>query len=212
MSKRITVVIVTLIIVLLCSSCGLDYRYSLDEDKHNKIQVEQENENTTYFIYQDSKYVFDESKNIFNVITYETEDGYYLSYEDDVLISWNGYRYVWYIDEYYSYTAEAPLFIYNCRLEQVYFLETYDPLFDTFIIEGSDSEIVLNDSFTSTHANVDFVSQHKITLYSKQCQRIKTLIDVAVIDNQWYLRFPDSQEIWVASDAFVAIIKENNLS
>lgn len=207
------VVLLTLItcMLLTLSSCGLDYRHSLDKNKQNKIEVIIEDDDTSYIVYQESKYVFVGSTNLFSVDTYKTEDGYYLSYEDDILLSWNGYRYVWYIDEYYSYSATTPLFIYNSRLGWVYFHENYDYFSDTFIIDGTDSEIVWDEIFVSTHTNVDFVSQYKINLYSKQCPRIKTSLEIAFIEDQWYLYLPDSQEIWIPSDRFITILSDNGI-
>ena len=211
MKKKILILLLVFWTFLFLTSCGLDYRYSLDKNKHNRIDVIMENDEPTSIIYQDSNYVFVGSTNFFSVNTYNTEDGYCLSYEDDILLSWNGHRYVWYIDEYYSYTTDTPLFIYNSRLEWVYFHENYDYFSDTFVIDNSGSEIIWNDIFISKQTNIDFVSQYKISLYSKQCPRIKTSLEIAFIENQWYLYLPGSQEIWVPSDKFITILSDNSL-
>lgn len=211
MFKKSIVLIWTLSLILTLSSCGLDYRYSLDENKHNKIEVIMEDEDMTSLIYQDTGYYFVGSTNFFSVMTYETEDGYYLSYKDDTLLSWNGSRYIWYIDEYYSYTADDPLFIYNNRLQWVYFHEDYDYALDTFVVEGTNSEIIWNDIFDFTEANVNFTTQTNVCIYSKQCPRIKTSLELSFVDARWYVRYSDSQEIWIPSYEFLKILSDNGI-
>ena len=209
MFKKSIVLILIITLILSLSSCGLDYRYSLDEDKHNKIEVVVEDEDVTSLIYQDTEYYFVGSTNFFSVMTYETEDGYYLSFEDDTLLSWNGNRYVWYIDEYYSYTDNEPLFIYNSRLEWVYFREDYDYKLDTFVVEGADSEIVWTNIFDSEAKDVDFTPQKNVAMYSKQCPRIKTTLELSFVNEQWLVRCSDSKAIWIPSDEFLKTLSNN---
>ena len=132
-------------------------------------------------------------------------------YEDDTLLSWNGNRYIWYIDEYYSYSSDKPLFIYNSRLKFVYFREDYDYNSDIFVIEGTNSEIIWKDIFEFTEANVDFTTQTNVCIYSKQCPRIKTSLELAFVGEQGFVRFPDSQEIWILSDEFLKILSDNGI-
>ncbi len=211
MFKKSIVLIWIFSLILSLSSCGLDYRYSLDENKHNKIEVVMEDEDVTSLIYQDTGYYFVGSTNFFSVMTYETEDGYYLSFEDDTLLSWNGNRYIWYIDEYYSYTTDDPLFIYNGRLEWVYFREDYDYKSDIFVIEGADSEIVWNSIFDSADEDIDFTPQKNVSIYSKQCPRIKTSLELSLVDGQWFMRCSDSKETWIPSDEFLKILSDNGI-
>ena len=209
MFKKSIVLLWALSMIFTLSSCGLDYRHSLDENKHNKIEVIMENGDMTSLIYQNTGYYYVGSTNFFSVTTYKTEDGYYQSYKDDILLSWNGSRYIWYIDEYYSYTADDPLFIYNERLDWVYFHEDYDYTLDTFVIAGTDSEIIWDDIFDFTEANVDFTAQTNVCIYSKQCPRIKTSLELSFVDARWYVRYSDSQEIWSPSDEFLKILSDN---
>lgn len=211
MAKKSVILMLVLAALLSLTSCGLDYRYSLDENRHNQIDVVLEEDQPSHLIYQDSNYVFAGTTSLFSVDTYKTDDGYYLSYEDDVMLSWNGYRYIWYIDEYYSYASNNPLFIYNSRLHQVYFREDYDYATDVFMIENCDTEIVWNHIFHSKTSNIDFAPQMEVCVYSKQCSRIKTTLEMAFIEDQWYLCVPNSQEIWSASDEFIKILSENGL-
>ena len=209
MFKKSIVLIWIFSLILTLSSCGLYYRYSLDESKHNKIDVVMEDGDTTSLIYKDTRYYFVGSTNFFSVMTYETEDGYYLSFEDDTLLSWNGNRYIWYIDEYYSYTDNNPLFIYNSRLNWVYFRENYDYKSDIFVIEGTDLEIVWNDMFASAVEHVDFTPQKNVSIYSKQCPRIKTALELSFVDGQWFMRCSDSKEIWIPSNEFLKFLSYN---
>lgn len=195
----------------LFSSCGLDYRYSLDEELHNKIEVIFEDQQPVKIIYLNNNYVFAGKCNLFSVDTYATADGFYLTYEDDKILSWNGYRYIWYIEEYYSNTADNPLFIYEKRLGYVYFHEDYDYRMDTFFVEGFSKEIVWNKMFDSIQTEINFESQVKVTIKSKQHPRIKANFDIAFIEDQWYVQLPDSLEIWTLSDEFVAIISKNEI-
>ena len=211
MFKKNIVLILIISSILSLSSCGLDYRHSLDENKHNKIEVVMEDEDVTSLIYQDTGYYFVGSTNFFSVMTYETEDGYYFSFEDDTLLSWNGNRYIWYIDEYYSYTVDNPLFIYNSRLKWVYFREDYDYKLDTFVVEGADSEIVWTNIFDSVAKDVDFTSQKNVGMYSKQCPRIKTSLELSFVDGQWFVRCSDSKTIWIPSDEFLNTLSNNGI-
>lgn len=211
MFKKNIVLILIITSILSLSSCGLDYRYSLDENKHNKIEVVMEDEDVTSLIYQDTGYYFVGSTNFFSVMTYETEDGYYLSFEDDTLLSWNGNRYIWYIDEYYSYAIDKPLFIYNSRLKWVYFREDYDYKLDTFVVEGADQEIVWTNIFDSAAKDVDFTPQKNVGMHSKQCPRIKTSLELSFVDGQWFVRCSDSKEIWIPSDEFLKSLSNNGI-
>lgn len=125
------------------------------------------------------------------------------------LLSWNGNRYIWYIDEYYSYTVDNPLFIYNSRLKWVYFREDYDYKLDTFVVEGADSEIVWANIFDSEAKDVEFTPQKNVVMYSKQCPRIKTTLELSFVNEQWLVRCSDSKAIWIPSDEFLKTLSNN---
>ncbi len=211
MIRKGLILILLLSTLLSLTSCGLDYRYSLDESNHNQIEVVLEEDQPSHIIYQDNNYVFAGTTNLFSVDTYKTDDGYYLSYKDDILLSWNGSRYFWYIDEYYSYTSDNPIFIYNERLGDVYFREDYDHLKDTFVIEGTTSEIVWEDMLGSKQPHFEFSDPIKVVIYSKQCPRIDTCLELVFLKNEWYLSFSDSQTLWSVSDEFIKILSENEI-
>ena len=113
MFKKSFVLTWILFCLLILSSCGLDYRYSLDESLHYNIDYVYKEDGPSYIIYQGKQYLYvgwgafldvgDTFASTFSSLSDE--------YKNDVMLSWNGYRYIWYIDEYYSYTSEKPLFI-----------------------------------------------------------------------------------------------------
>lgn len=210
MAKKGLILILITIILLTLTSCGLDYRYSLDEDLHDQIECVWGEDNPSYIIYQNVKYIFVGTTNLFHVDTYKVDVNHYKSY-DDILLSWNGYRYIWYIDEYYSYTQENPLFIYNKRIGDVYFREDYNYFSDTFVIGNTTDEIVWENIFDSKQDKVDFVNSFEIELYSKQSSRVRTYLKLACVENQWYISMADSKEVWTPSDEFIKILLENAL-
>lgn len=212
MAKNRLIPILITSLLLLLTSCGLDYRYSLDKSVHNNIEyVWAKDKNLSYIIYNDDRYMYIGSTGFFHVDTYEVADKHYELFEDDILLSWNGYRYIWYIDEYYSYTLEDPIFIYNERLGDVYFHEDYNYLMDTFVIKDTTSEIVWENMFYSEQPYFDFANPICVIIYSKQCPRINTYLKLVCVENQWYLSLSDHKTVWLASDEFIKILLENGI-
>ena len=211
MIKKRLMLILILSTFLTLTSCGLDYRYFLDESLHDQIEFVWEEDGSSHIVYCGDTYVFVGTTNFFRVNAYQADVNHYKSYEDDILLSWNGYRYVWYIDEYYSYTTDSPLFIYNERLHWVYFHEDYNYLTDIFVVGDTTAEIVWEDIFGSQQPGFDFVDPVKVLIYSKQCPRIKTYLKLVCIENQWYLSLPDSKTVWTPSDEFIKILSENGI-
>ena len=211
MAKKGLILLLIITVLMAFTSCGLDYSYSLDESLHYQIEVIWGEDDPSHIIYQGEKYMFVGTRNVFCVDTYDAGVNYYKSY-DDVLLSWNGYRYIWYIDEYYSYTSDSPVFIYNKRLGWVYFREDYNYFTDIFIIDNTNEEIVFEDIFGSKQDSFDFVNPVKICLSSKQYPRIKTYARLGYVEGQWYISWSsDSREVWIPSDEFMEILFENGL-
>ena len=199
MKKRLILLLI-IANLLTFTSCGLDYRYLLDEDLHNQVQLYFEEKRDgkyatpSHVIYQENTYMFTET---FRVGSDKT----------DVMIGWNGYRYYGYVDEYYSSTSENPLFIYY--KSWVFLHEDYDYTSDTFVINGTSSEIIWKDMLGSERSYFDFSNSIKVEIYSKQCPRIKTSLHLVSVENQWYLSLPESQTVWIASDELIEILSEN---
>ena len=184
------------------TACGLDYRYQLDENLHNTIECFRE-----YIFYQGERYIFVGTINAFSVVV----DDNCIPYKDDVLLSWNGYRYIWYIDEYYSYSPNKPVFIYENRMHFVYFHEDYNYFADIFELKGTNEEIALGDIFDYKDNNCDFEETFDVDLVSKKYPRIRIHVELDCINQKWYISLPDSDDVWVASDKFIEIIYQNGL-
>ena len=161
MLKKVLALMFILSILLSFTSCGLDYRYSLDESLHNQIEfVSDDDINNSYIIYKNKKYLYAGTTNSIRVTSNEDGIAAFKSFEGDIMLSWNGHRYIGYIHEYYSYTSDNPIFIYNYP-GQVYFREDYSYSTDTFIIKGTSAEIVGEEIFGTEQPHFDFVNPIK---------------------------------------------------
>ena len=62
-----------------------------------------------------------------------------------------------------------------------------------------------------TKASVNFTTQTSAYIYSKQCPRIKTSLEIACIHGQWYVRIPSSQETFIPSDEYIKFLSDNGI-
>ena len=182
-------------------SCGMDYRYSLDENLHNQVElVYDENDQVpSHMVYKGTIYTFFESTDFLSIHTNKAK----------TLVSWNGNRYVGYVSEYYSDTLEEPLFIYFKTW--VFLREDYDYTADTFVIKNTSAEIVWKDIFGAEQTPFDFQSPITVNLYSKQCPRIHAALELACVEDQWYGSVPGSRCVWTLSEEFVELLSQNGL-
>jgi hypothetical protein len=185
----------------------VDYRYSLQESLHNQIECIWEDDYPSHIVYQGKKYIFVGTTNHFRVDTYNVE-GACLSY-DDVMLSWNGYRHMGYIDEYYSYSSDDPMYIYNAYY--VYFSEDYNYLTDTFVVDDTNEEIVFEEAFYPEYMDLYTYEGIDIDLISKTHSRIKIRVKLICVNDQWYIFLHDPDEVWRCSDEFIKIIYQNGL-
>lgn len=201
MAKKGCIIILIILVLVTFTSCGLEYRYSLDESINNQVQLifEETNSKPEYVVYQGNKYKFVEKPSFIKV---DVEN-------EDVLVSWNGNRYVGYVDLYYSDTLDNPLFIYYKTW--LFLREDYNFIKDTFLIDGINAKIVLEDVFKSKSKSFDFVNPVEVVLYSEQCPRVKIYLNLVCIEKQWYLSFQYSQDVWTASDEFIEMLSENGI-
>ena len=200
MLKKVFAFVLTLSMMLVFTSCGLDYRYYLDEDLHNQIELVWGEDQPSHIIYQDTKYNYEGTTGQFDC-------GLGSDY-DDVILSWNGYRYIGYIQEYYSYTSENPLYIFERQGRRVYFREDYDYLTDTFTVNDSDEGIVFQDIFgpKQDYITIDYQKYVSIFLRSKQHHSIGVWLDVCRIGEQWVISMSDTNDVWLASEQFSKIL------
>ena len=107
---------------------------------------------------------------------------------------------------------ESPVFIYTIGGDtNLYLRQDYEYFTDTFVVEGTDAEIVWQDIFCGKNNSLDFFNQITVNLYSKQYPRIKTSLELAFVDEQWYVRYSNSQEIFIPSDEFLKILSDNGI-
>ena len=203
MHKKILLLICIFILIFSLTSCGIKEALALDESLHDVIEDIKGEDGVKSICYQDETYYAD-SRNLFTV----TSDDWNID-EGDALLSWNGSRFG-YKKMFYSYTKETPLFIYETAYDDVFFHKAYVYTSDTFIIDGTDAEIVFSDieSDLSEYTDVNLQEDAHVQLYSKNHPRIRMELDLLCIEDQWYFRsaLPGSSPIWIASDAFVQIL------
>lgn len=208
MYKKTLLLICSFFLVFNLTSCGVKQVLELDEGSHYVIEDVRGEDGLEGIYYQDQMYYIDRW-NLFTV----TNDSWNIN-EGDVLLSWNGARFG-YKKMFYSYTKEAPLFIYETACDDVFFCETYDYTSDSFIIVGTDAEIVFSDiaSDLSEYTNMSLQEGVCIQLYSKNHPRIKMELELKCIENQWYFcsALSGSSPTWTVSDVFVQFLSENGI-
>lgn len=193
---------------------------SLDKSLHNQIQhIQDKNGNYSHIMYKGQKYLYAGPFNDYPV-TADTEN--------DVLLSWSGEKYsVNYPDNvtrYRSYTAENPVFIYltnldDCFIYSVYFREDYDYTKDTFVIDDTDVEIILENICSNGQSRLYSTNNITVGVTSKQYPKITLNMKLIYFANQWYFSFKycPSYEYYyvdpyyVASDEFVKILSQNGI-
>ena len=126
--------------------------------------------------------------------------------ENDILIAWDTLPFgLWYLDEYYSYTADAPIFFYLSRTNDVFIRDDYNYETDVFVIEGTEQKFVFSDMFTSSNAipyaypipNKDGTD---ITLYSETCPRLQIPLRLFCENDIWYAGGISQSALFEVSD------------
>ena len=203
--KKILLLICSLLLTFNLSSCGLKECLELDQDLQYAVEDVKEEDGVDGIRYQDETYYVDKW-NLFTV----TEDSWNIN-EGDVQLSWNGSRFG-YKTVFYSYTKDAPLFIYETACDDVFFHESYDYTSDTFIIAGTDAEILFSDIVSDLSKNENMSLQEDVTirLYSKNHPRIRMELDLECMEGQWYCRsgLSGSSPAWTVSDSFVQVLTD----
>lgn len=208
MHKKTLLLICSFILMFNLVSCGLKERFELDKNLQYAIEDIRKENGVEGIYYQDEMYYIDKW-NLFAV----TNDSWNIN-EGDVQLSWNGPRFG-YLKVFYSYTKDTPLFIYETVFDDVFFNETYDYTSDTFIIVGTEVEIVFSDivSDLSKYTNMDLQEDICIQLYSKRYPRIRMELDLQCIENQWHFcsALSGSSPTWTASNKLIEILSENGI-
>lgn len=212
MDKRISVLLFFLIITCLLSSCSInEYWTEMNEvypEQRNKVKVISHEEGGYHIEYEDVRYNVDRMQ-LFTV----REDGNTVP-ENDLLVGWAGLPYgLSYLDKYYSYTADNPVFIYISRFNELYLRNDYAFETDTFILEGNENGIVFSDMLTASQnfAYEPVFTNYEgsdIVLYSQQCPRLRVLLRVFYKDGVWYAGGKSSDTLFTVSDEFLTLLTE----
>ena len=217
MYKRIAILLLISTILIMVSSCSISSTYRLWKDMCNQypdqkgmIQIISDNDDGDYHIeYEGYDYNIDKLK-LFSVRE-NTHD----IHKDDVLVSWNALPFgIGYLDKYYSYTNDNPVFIYISRYDELYLRNDYNYETDMFVIEGSNEEFVFgnmlslsNDFFYDTFSI--YSNQTDITLHSKQYPRLKIQLRLFCVDNTWYVGGGSDDALFEVSDELLNILNTN---
>lgn len=217
MHKRIAILLLISMILIMVSACSISSPYRLWKDMCNQypdqkgmIQIISDNDEGDYHIeYEGYDYNIDKLK-LFSV----RENTHEIP-KDDVLVSWNVLPFgIGYLDKYYSYTNDNPVFIYISRYDELYLRNDYNYQTDMFVIEGSNEEFVFgnmlslsNDFFYNTF-NI-YSNQTDITLHSKQYPRLKIQLRLFCVDNKWYVGGGSDDALFEVSDELLNILNTN---
>ena len=217
MYKRIAILLLISTILIMVSSCSISSTYRLWKDMCNQypdqkgmIQIISDNDDGDYHIeYEGYDYNIDKLK-LFSV----RENTHEIP-KDDVLVSWNALPFgIGYLDKYYSYTNDNPVFIYISRYDELYLRNDYNYETDMFVIEGSNEEFVFgnmlslsNDFFYDTFSI--YSNQTDITLHSKQYPRLKIQLRLFCVDNTWYVGGGSDDALFEVSDELLNILNTN---
>lgn len=191
----------------------------MDEDLHNKIESVRKENVPSYIIYEEQKYIYVGTTNSF--IVDRDPNNYFRGY-DDVMLSWNGHRYGAVIVDYYSRTADNPIYIYDEFNGFVYFREDYNFTKDTYVIGDTDIEIAWEDIFASKIEQTRelYDREDSVILKSKQDPRIQVRIELTWVNGKWCMilcnmvledNIYSTKSVATPSDEFLQILLKNGL-
>ncbi len=199
MRKTAQVLVLSFILLISFISCKSFDNESPDPAYKNKVDFVSLEDGTHHIEYAGEKFVlFSENTVLVELL------------EEDAFLGWDGSGWGYY-DHRYSSRTDNPVFIYETRMDSLFFHEDYDYLTDTFVIDNTTAEIVWRDIFELSQASFDFEEPVQVEIYSKQCPRLKTYLQLVCVENQWYVSLPNSKDVWTVSEAFVKILSENGL-
>lgn len=207
------------VVVFLLTSCGQNSEYlsglrKEHGDRFGKVEMLSHDE-TGYHIEYEGNHYDEERLNLFDRKAIERYEA-----KEDVLISWESlskYVPVWYLDEYYSYTTDNPIYIHMPRLHAVFLRSDYNYESDTFILEGTERGFVFSETFFASDFAYDHVLRalyshsQDITLYSAQYPQLQMSLSIFCEDGVWYAGGGHDEAIFEMSDAFVQLLADNGI-
>lgn len=217
MCKHIAALLLICTMLIMVSSCSPSSAYGVWKDmcdqypdQKGKIQIISDNDEGDYHIeYEGVDYNIDKLK-LFRVreSTHEIP-------EDDVLVGWNALPFgLGYLDKYYSYKNDNPVFIYISRYNELYLRNDYNYETDVFVLEGTNKEFIFGNMLSlSNDFSYDIFSiystQTDITLHSKQYPRLKIQLRFFCVNNIWYAGGESDDALFEVSDELLNMLNTN---
>jgi len=173
-------------------------------DLHGELKLEESPDgNESYLMYRGNRYY--SASELLDLTSLET----------DVQIGW---QYGFPFPNFYFYTdgTETPLYIYsvNSGMPRGIFVRSdCDFKKQTYIVEGTDIEIVFDQVFTKTRNDTVFHNKHSdvhILLSLKDEPRLEISLYLnQAEDGTWF--FVKNGECYVANEEFVSVLKKNDI-
>lgn len=217
MHKRIAFLLLISTILIMTSSCSSSSAYGVWKDmcdqypdQKGKVQVVLDNGESDYHIKYDGV-----DYNIDKLKLFKVRENTSKIPKDDVLVGWNALPLgIGYLDKYYSYTNDNPVFIYISRYNELYLRNDYNYKTDTFVIEDSGKEFIFGDMLSlSNDFSYDtfnsYPSQTNICLHSKQYPRLKIQFRLFCVDNIWYVGGESAAALFEISDKLLNMLNTN---
>lgn len=190
--KKTALLLAAMLLVLALSSCGIPERLALDSDLHNVIEIGYTDVWIEEIFYQGVRYVRCDLE-IFGILSR------WEPYEGDVMLSWNGPRFL-YINTYYSNTTDSPRLIYEMCLGDFYFREDCDYMNEPFAT--STAEMTLSDMLGDLVAEkgVELQNATNIPMSSKIDSRLEATMELGLVGEEYCVSFIGTEKVWQASD------------
>ena len=214
MLKRIAILLLISTILIMASSCSSSSAYGVWQDmcdqypdQKGKVQIISDNDEGDYHVeYEGRRY------NIDKLMLFKVKENIHGIHEDDILVGWDSLPFgIGYLDKYYSYTNDNPVFIYISRYDELYLRNDYNYEADTFIIEGTDTEFVFSDMLTLSSAfSYDFTylypDELDITLYSVIYPRLEIPLRIFCVNDVWFAGGNSNSALFEVSDEFLSLL------
>ena len=189
----------SILLILLCivsfsvASCGVYYE--------NATFITRNNEES-YVLYQGKAY--------YPSSVFITSQDSWIADETNIPIGW--YYSFPFGTDFYSDTAEAPVFIYaEGPIKRFYLREDYNYFSEKFIIEGTSnsfvfSEAIIEPSFEYEHS-LQTNQENEIIIYALDHSHLKISLLLFSNNEKWVVVLP-SNEAYFISPMFLDILKE----
>lgn len=176
-------IIISAIILLLCLSF---VSCDLDTELYKNVEYMRTEDDKHCLLYQDLLY-YRNDQGFFSVCENTDE----INGQLNIMLGWSGIQFFGYIDKYYSYTVDEPIYIYNSRINEMYLWEDYDYKSDIFVLEGTSSKIVFSNAITETEFDYNVLERYSnkidIELYSEQCPQLRVPLTLFSHSGKWYV-------------------------